>query len=478
MTTLAWPHVPRLIPKTTHIHVTIHRRARLLCWAESLPSDGATKKTSQDEIMARLAKAREYKSKSQEAPPASASQPEPEPAGDAILERLGEYATKLASQDSKTFLLAQREISDSAAPSSAPSAANSPERDNRRGAGDASEAANWLQTVSTQGLSAQVDQNLRAEEFTMRKEELQREQGATIERARGIIGGTKRTKYSDDGYGLAQQQDEAEASIAAERLASAAGSEAAASSILPGTAENDGKDGEVADPEDKLHKPKVATWGVYPRPRNISEAYGGGRNLKPGQELESEVDEMARKQRVSDALAKYRKKMGLEIDPAVEAEALALFKEGQALFKGGHISAALDKFTASAKLVPLRSKIGGQVFLQKAICLDSVGRNEEAYDIYTRLKGHNAPGVSKASRRMLFGFKAAKNLKVETMRYDGGGTQAWKQYFDRIGSGAWVAYTASEQESEEDKQAARNAALIAALVVLTPLVFVGALIVR
>ena len=26
----------------------------------------------------------------------------------------------------------------------------------------------------------------------------------------------------------------------------------------------------------RVHKPKVATWGVFPRPQNISEAYGGG----------------------------------------------------------------------------------------------------------------------------------------------------------------------------------------------------------
>lgn len=28
---------------------------------------------------------------------------------------------------------------------------------------------------------------------------------------------------------------------------------------------------------------QVSTWGMFPRPRDISEAYGGGRNLKPGQ---------------------------------------------------------------------------------------------------------------------------------------------------------------------------------------------------
>ena len=32
-----------------------------------------------------------------------------------------------------------------------------------------------------------------------------------------------------------------------------------------------------------LYQPKVSTWGAFPRPNNISEAYGGGRNIAPGQ---------------------------------------------------------------------------------------------------------------------------------------------------------------------------------------------------
>lgn len=41
-----------------------------------------------------------------------------------------------------------------------------------------------------------------------------------------------------------------------------------------------------------LTKPRqVSTWGVFPRPADISAAYGGGRNLKPGQTLETPEQE-------------------------------------------------------------------------------------------------------------------------------------------------------------------------------------------
>ena len=31
------------------------------------------------------------------------------------------------------------------------------------------------------------------------------------------------------------------------------------------------------------YKPKVATWGVFPRPPDISKAYGGGKTYLPGE---------------------------------------------------------------------------------------------------------------------------------------------------------------------------------------------------
>ena len=55
------------------------------------------------------------------------------------------------------------------------------------------------------------------------------------------------------------------------------------------------------------YRPKVATWGVFPRPANISREFGGGRTIQPGQALEPEEVREARKARVAAAMAAYRK---------------------------------------------------------------------------------------------------------------------------------------------------------------------------
>ena len=346
------------------------------------------------------------------------------------------------------------------------------DRDFRQGTGSSEQAANWLQTIATQGRASQLDSSMRPEQFTAKKEELQRQQGAEIERAKGIVSGTRRRFDSQD-YGLAQQQDEAQASMSADRAAIAAAKAAAA---MQEEAIQDGVESESSSTPgstESVHNPAVATWGVFPRPRNISQAYGGGRNLKPGQALESEEDAAERQKRVSAALADYKKSIGLDIDPAVEAKAYELYGKGEQEFKAGRIGVALAE---SAALVPLRSKIGGQAALQKAICLDSLGYNKEAYSIYTSLEGHSGPGVAKAAKRFLFGFKAAQKLKVDTMYYGSGGVEAWQGYFDRINSNTWSEYRAKGEESEEDDWSAKTATIVAISVVLVPLALTAAFI--
>lgn len=60
---------------------------------------------------------------------------------------------------------------------------------------------------------------------------------------------------------------------------------------------------------------------VFPRPRNISEAYGGGRTLRPGQALEPQEQAVEREERIKRSMQEYRKSLGLDVDPEVEAQA-------------------------------------------------------------------------------------------------------------------------------------------------------------
>lgn len=258
------------------------------------------------------------------------------------------------------------------------------QRSFRTNGGNEAEAASWLKTVSSQGLAEQIDKSLSPEQFLLRKEELQRRQDVEIVTIDAAYAAKLRREKARQRGEAAEAPDEREPA-----------DEGGAATAAAADADSEGA-GEEA------YRPKVATWGVFPRPRDISKSLGGGRNLRPGQPLESEEAATERRRSTAAALEQYKRAAGLEVDPAAEAQAAALLTTGRELFKEGLISAALAKFSEASALVPLRSRLGGEAALQHAICLDSLGRNQEAYAIYKQLEGHKtAPGVAKQAKRMV-----------------------------------------------------------------------------
>jgi len=92
------------------------------------------------------------------------------------------------------------------------------------------------------------------------------------------------------------------------------------------------------------------------------------------------------------------------------------------------------------------------------------------------LRGHSAPGVAKNSKRMMFGFQAAKDLKVDKMRaINAGSVDQWRGYFDRATDGTWAVYKRKEGEDEEDDAEEKKllAVMLGLLVGLPVLTVVG-----
>eukprot|EP00887_Chlorella_sp_A99_P004211 scaffold15.g4211.t1 len=408
-----------------------------------------------DAVLERIRKAQQYKaglSASKAAPQAAGAAPaapavqQQEQRQPSVDERFGAFAAQQAQRDAGAILQAQHAAAVAAAQqqqqttapgpdaSTAGSSAPSPaeQRSFRTNTGDAADAASWLKTVASQGLTGSIDKSLSAEQFTLRKEELMRQQEVEIVTVDATYAARLREEKRRQ-----RQAAEGEAGDTSEAGGDAGGPSSGA--------------GE--------YRPAVAT-------------YGGGRNLRPGQPLESEEEEEARERRVSAALLGYRKAAGLEVDPASEHAAAALVVAGEALFREGLISAAVPKFQEAADLMPLRTRVGGEARLRHAICLDSLGRNEDAYAIYKQLKSHSAPGVAKQANRMLFGFKAAQTLKVESITYAPTSAE-WKRYFDRVLQGSSALYVAKEGEEAADGAGASLAGALAAGIMLAPFAFVA-----
>ncbi|MCO5551654.1 hypothetical protein L7F22_005158 [Adiantum nelumboides] len=215
-----------------------------------------------------------------------------------------------------------------------------------------------------------------------------------------------------------------------------------------------------------VYKPKVATWGVFERPVDISQTYGGGRTIKPGEELETEEEKQVRNARTKELLAAYYKKVGLDVDPRIKAECTKSMNHGNDLFEKGYLQRATEQFEKVMQQMPYQSELHGLAALQLALCLDSSNRFKEAKTLYEKLASHPNITVRKKAKQFLYGFQAMDSLKVSiSSQWD---SSVYKKYFGAFSDGYNTMYKPSEEEVDEGRM--RNQVFLYIGVLVFPVV--------
>lgn len=98
------------------------------------------------------------------------------------------------------------------------------------------------------------------------------------------------------------------------------------------------------DGNSDVYKPKVSTWGVFPRPSNISKTFGGGRTLRPGDSVETAEERIVREEKTKKLLIAYKESLGLNIDPKLKLECEKAIDEGNSLMDSGKLKEALPYY--------------------------------------------------------------------------------------------------------------------------------------
>ncbi|KAF8398299.1 hypothetical protein HHK36_017226 [Tetracentron sinense] len=178
-----------------------------------------------------------------------------------------------------------------------------------------------------------------------------------------------------------------------------------------------------------FYKPKVSTWGVFPRPGNISKTFGGGRVIRPGEVLETEEDKAAKQARTKELLAAYKKKMGLNIDAKLKSECEKAMKEGDYLMVLGKLKEALPYYEKVMNKLPFQSELHGVAALQWSVCQDSLSRPNEARLMYEKLQSHPIVQVRKKARQFLFSFQAMEMMKLTRTSFSPKATD-YQNYFE------------------------------------------------
>ena len=220
-----------------------------------------------------------------------------------------------------------------------------------------------------------------------------------------------------------------------------------------------------------VYKPKVATWGVFERPPDISKTYGGGRTIKK-EELEDEAAIAQRRERVAKKLAKYREDQGMSLSNAEMEEAKETLAKADEAIKLGYMADALEILEPWAldRIGP-KTEIGGKMIFNYALCLDQLQRREEALKQYRRCIGNQYGTISKQADRMMWGMTtASQKMKADLFDYmDAAKLDAYDEYLIKMANEKF----AGEIDEEEVKRLNTQAVLTMIVLFGTPAIFLA-----
>ena len=158
------------------------------------------------------------------------------------------------------------------------------------------------------------------------------------------------------------------------------------------------------------YKPKSGSWGAFPRPKDISKAYGGGRRVGAGFSKEDDaVSEMQTKK----LLQEYRRKKGIDVPSEKEhaAEIEEALQIGQLAMQRGVYATGVSALEKVTQWCSTNSPVGSKVFLELAMAYEAVGRSQEAYKVYQTLTDCRMEDVKYNAKKLLYGMEAMEIMR-------------------------------------------------------------------
>lgn len=211
----------------------------------------------------------------------------------------------------------------------------------------------------------------------------------------------------DDEAGFSQLMNEAEAFF---------GSGSSSSAINTATGVGGTWLPPADDTPDELHRPKVSTWGRFPRPKDISKAYGGGRRIGIGAAPQNKTLEAEKAAATAAKLAAYRQKSGADqriIDENRNRIEAAIETAKRATRKGLPTEGVKALRNVQDVCTP-RTRLGAEAMLELALCCEATGDFDSAKAIYAQLVLSPLADVKRRAQQLSFGFEAQDKLGVES----------------------------------------------------------------
>eukprot|EP00752_Nemacystus_decipiens_P010614 g9452.t1 len=159
------------------------------------------------------------------------------------------------------------------------------------------------------------------------------------------------------------------------------------------------------------HKPVVSTWGVFERPKDMSKAFGGGRD--PTLKRLDPEEKRRRDEETQAILNSYRGSTGQDLkrEKASEDEIKEALAQSKRAMRFGDTYGAVSALESVKQECSIHGPLGAVVFLELAMALEATGRSYEAQDIYKVLRRSKNREIKGQAKRLNEGLEAMDMLK-------------------------------------------------------------------
>ena len=168
-----------------------------------------------------------------------------------------------------------------------------------------------------------------------------------------------------------------------------------------------------SEEDDEMHTPKVGTWGAYPRPRDISKAYGGGKEIGVGAYV-NETEQKVASERTAALLARVRSKAASDqkiVEKHRDQIEAAIDFAKKRVLRGNPLE-GLEKLEAIKEVCTPKTELGATALLELALAYEATGNRDKAKDVYGELSASPISEIKRRAEQLNFGFKAEEFLDV------------------------------------------------------------------
>jgi len=220
------------------------------------------------------------------------------------------------------------------------------------------------------------------------------------------------------------------------------------------------------------YAPKVSTWGVFERPRDISKAYGGGRNIKAGQSVPREEAEQRRRE-LQALIANLKKGDGVTTATMIAAQ--NNLTEADRFLERMDYQSAEELFRAVRMALPYRHRLAGKATLELGTILDAQGRYREAAELYKSLTRHPDGAIRKQAIRLSDSFEALRFFHYSNQTKDPAWANTIKPLLKRFSRNEVAEYHATEEDLRLAQETMKTAYALIAALFMVPLGMVACL---